>query len=120
MMWNNMLDEYSKSYTIINRTVMPDGYGGTITKWTDGAVIEMAESFDNSVEMKVAQQQGVTAVYSFLAKNNIILEYHTVLRRNEDGVTLRITSHTEDKKTPGSSSLDARYYEAELFTIPKD
>lgn len=120
MIWSNMLDEYSKEYTIINKMTMPDGIGGTKIEWTDGAVVEMAESFDNSVEMKIAQKQGVTAVYSFLTKNNIVLDYHTVLRRNEDGVTFRITSHTEDKKTPVSSPLEARYYEAELFTIPID
>ena len=98
MMWSNLLDEYTKKYTIINKITVPDGIGGTKTEWVDGAVIEMAESFDNSTEMKIAQKQGVTAVYSFLAKNNIVLDYHTVLRRNEDGVVLRITSHTEDKK----------------------
>lgn len=120
MKWSNMLDEFAKEYTIVNRLTVPDGLGGTTTEWVDGAVIEMAESFDNSVEMKIAEKQGVTAVYSFLAKNNVILPYHTVLRRNEDGVTLRITSQTEDKKTPESSTLDARYYEAELFTIPRE
>lgn len=120
MIWNNMLDEYSKEYTIINKSIVPDGVGGTKTEWVDGAVIEMAESFDNSVEMKIAEKQGVTSKYSFLAKSNIILDYHTVLRRNEDGVVFRITSQSTDAKTPSSSALDARYYEAELFTIPKE
>lgn len=120
MMWSNMLDEYSKEYTIINKTIVPDGLGGVKTEWVDGAVIEMAESFDNSVEMKIAEKQGVTAVYSFLAKNNIVLDYHTVLRRNDDSVTFRITSKSEDLKTPESSPLEARKYDAELFTIPQE
>ena len=119
MMWSNMLDEYTKKYTVVNRIIVDDGIGGTGYKYVDGATVEMAESFDNSVEMKIAQKQGVTAVYSFIAKNNVVLPYHTVLRR-EDGVTFRITSNTEDKKTPESSALEARYYEAELFTIPKN
>lgn len=120
MMWSNLLDEDTKEFTIINKTIVPDGLGGVKTEWVDGAVIEMAESFDNSVEMKIAEKQGVTAVYSFLAKNNIVLDYHTVLRRNEDGVTFRITSKSKDLKTPASLPLEARKYDAELFTIPQE
>lgn len=120
MMWSNLLDDYTNEYTIVNRTLVPDGIGGTKYEWTDGAVIQMAESFDNSLEMKVAQKQGVTSTYSFLAKSNVILPYHTVLRRNKDGVTLRITTQSQDNHTPQRSPLDARYYEAELFVIPKE
>lgn len=112
-----MLDEYTRKYTIVNKIIVPDGIGGVTPQWVDGATIEMAESFDNSVEMKIAQQQGVTAVYSFLVKGDIDLDYHTVLRR-DDGVTFRITSRTADKKTPPRSTLGAVYYEAELFKIP--
>ena len=119
MKWSNMLDQYVKKYTIINQIQTYDEIGGTYIDYVDGPVIELADSFDNSTEMKIAQKQGVTAVYSFIAKSNVILPYHTILRR-EDGVTLRITLNTEDKKTPESSPLDARYYEAELFTIPKE
>lgn len=121
MPWDSaMLDSISKEYTVINKTLVSDGLGGTETAWIDGAVVRMATWVDNSTEMKIAQKQGVTAIYSFIAPKNVVLDYHTVFRSNEDGTTYRITTRPDDVVTPDTSSLGMRLYQAELFTIPKE
>lgn len=113
----SLLEEAYEDFTIINKSVVDDGYGGITTKWTDGATIKGAIVFDNSAQMKVAQAMGVTSAYTLTVKKSVELDYHTVIRRESDQKTFRLTSNSDDKKTPGSASLNMRQYSAEEWTI---
>ena len=109
----SLLEEAYEEFTVINKSIIDDGYGGTTTVWTDGAIIEGAIVFDSSTQMKVAQAMGVTAAYTLTVRKNVELDYHTVIRRNRDGKVFRLTSNSDDKKTPQSASLNMRQYSAE-------
>lgn len=113
----SLLENAYEDFTIINKAVVDDGYGGTTNKWTDGATIKGAIVFDSSTEMKVAQAMGVTSAYTLTVKKNLELDYHTVLRRESDGKYFRLTSNSDDKKTPESAGLNMRQYSAEEWKI---
>lgn len=113
----SLLDEAYEDFTIVNKMVMPDGYGGTTTVWKDGATIQGAIVFDSSTQMKVAQAAGVTSAYTFTLKKNIELDYHTVLRREKDKKIFRLTSNSDDKKTPKTAGLNMRQYSAEEWRL---
>lgn len=113
----SLLENAYEKFTIINKSIVDDGYGGIITKWTDGASIMGAIYFDTSTQMKVAQVMGVTSTYTFTVKKNIELDFHTVLRREEDGMIFRTTSNSDDKKTPNTAGLDMRQYSAEEWSL---
>lgn len=113
----SLLENAYENFTIINKSVVDDGYGGTTTVWTDGATIKGAMVFDNSTQMKVAQAMGVTSAYTFTVKKNVELDYHTVVRRESDKKIFRLTSNSDDKKTPEEAALDMRQYTAEEWKI---
>ena len=113
----SLLESAYEDFTIVNKAVMPDGYGGTTTVWTDGATIQGAIVFDSSTQMKVAQASGVTSAYTFTVKKNIELDYHTVIRRESDKSIFRLTSNSDDKKTPAAAGLNMRQYSAEEWRI---
>lgn len=115
----SLLDNAYEPFTIINKITADDGLGGVTTEWVDGATIDGAIVYDGSTQMKIAHAMGVTATYSLIVRKNVLLDYHTVLRREKDGKIFRLTSNSDDKKTPEEAALNMRQYDAEEFTIPR-
>ena len=116
---SSLLDDAFEKFTIINKSQQPDGYGGITVVWTDGAEIDGAMVLNGGNEIKIAQAMGVTAVYTLTVRKNTELDYHTVIRRESDKKIFRLTSDTDDKKTPRTAGLDMRQYSAEEFTLPR-
>lgn len=113
----SLLDAAFEDFTVMNKTVVSDGYGGTETVWLDGVMIRGAIVLDGSSQMKIAQAMGVTSAYTLTVKKNVNLDYHTVIRRELDGRYFRLTSGSDDKKTPASATLDMRQYSAEEWKL---
>lgn len=113
----SLLDNAFEKFTVINKVVVGDSLGGTQIAWVDGASIDGAIVFDNSTEMKVAQAAGVTSAYTLTVRKTVLLDYHTVIRRESDKQIFRITSNSDDKKTPESAMLNMRQYSAEVWKL---
>ena len=114
----SLLSEAMETCTMIDRTTAPDGYGGIITTWLDGAAFQAAIVLDSSMQARTAAVQGVTSLYTVTTKKNINLQYHDVFRRGSDGKVFRVTSDGDDKKTPGSAALNMRQVSAEEWSLP--
>lgn len=113
----------SEAYTpcvVVNRAIVSDGEGGVMTTWTDGAEIMAAVRFDSSMQARIGEAQGVTALYTIITNKDINLQYHDVVRRLEDNKTFRVTSDGDDNKTPESAGLNMREVTAEAWKIPND
>lgn len=113
----SLLENAYEDFTVVNKAIIDDGYGGTTTVWTDGVTIKGAMVFDASTQMKVAQAMGVTSAYTFTVQKNVELDYHTVLRRESDQKIFRLTSNSDDKKTPEEATLNMRQYSAEEWKL---
>ena len=113
----SLLDSAYEDFIIVNKTLVPDGYGGVTPVWVDGTTIKGAMTFDSSTQMKVAQALGATSVYTFTVQKYIELDYHTVLKRASDDKVFRLTSDSDDKKTPEAATLDMRQYSAEEWQL---
>lgn len=114
----SLLDNAFEDFVVIDKIVVDDGYGGTTTRWTEGITIQGAIVLDTSTQMRMAQAMGVTSAYTLTVRRATALDYHTVLKRKSDNKLFRLTSDTDDKKTPQSAMLDMRQYTAEEFTLP--
>lgn len=114
----SLLDDAYEDFVILNKSVIDDGYGGTKEVYADGITIKGVMVYDNGTQMKIAQQMGVTDAYTFTVKKTINLSYHTVLRRKSDSKIFRLTSGSDDKKTPDSANLNMRQYSAEEWRLP--
>ena len=100
---------------MLDKTTAPDGYGGMISSWVDGADFKAAITFDSSIEARTANVQGFTSLYTVTTERGISLQYHDVFKRLSDGKTFRVTSDGSDKKTPKSATLDMRQVSAEQW-----
>lgn len=116
----SLLDEYMKETgkcAFMDRRTYPDGRGGTIYRYEEGAQFDAAIYLSNSLEDITAEKQGVTGLYQITVKKDTRLEYHTVFKRLSDGKTFRVTSK-DDTRTPGSATLNMRVVRAEEYDIP--
>ena len=108
-----------KSY-IIDKTTVPDGYGGVKTSYKEGAEIMVAYSFNSSTEARIASQQGTDNRFTLFTKKSVILRFPDIVKRVSDGKYFRVTSDGDDKRTPNSAGLDLRAVEAEEWEITQD
>lgn len=113
----SLLQEAMSQCVMLNKQTEPDGYGGYIVTWADGATFEAAITFDTSLEARVADKQGVSSLYTVTTGRAMTLEYHDVFRRVTDGKIFRVTSDGDDKYTPRSAGLDMRQVTAEEWSL---
>ena len=101
---------------MLDRSTAPDGYGGFIAAWQEGAPFQAAITFDSSMQARTAEQQGVTSLYTVTTSRGMTLQYHDYFKRILDGKMFRVTSDGDDKFTPGITPLDMRQVTAEEIT----
>lgn len=113
----SLLDDALETCVIMDKTTQPDGYGGYISTYADGAEFKAAIVFDTSMEARTADKQGVTSLYTVTTPKALTLEYHDVFKRVRDNKIFRVTSDGDDKFTPASATLDMRQVTAEEFSL---
>lgn len=113
----SLLSEAMENCIMLDKVTTPDGYGGITTSWRDGAPFKAAIVYNNSMNARVANVQGVTSLYTVTTSKNVNLQYHDVFRRESDGKIFRVTSDGDDNRTPASASLNMRNVSAEEFEV---
>ena len=114
----SLLSEAMEKCTMLDKTTISDGYGGYTVKYVDGAEFDCACVLDSSMQARIAEKQGVTALYTVTTSKAINLQYHDVFRRERDQKIFRVTSDGDDKRTPASAGLDMRQVSAEEWELP--
>lgn len=114
---SSLLDDALESCIMIDKTTVPDGYGGYKPTWVEGAIFQAAIVLDTSMQAKLAESQGVTGLYTVTTKRAMNLQYHDVFKRQSDGKIFRVTSDGDDKKTPKKAKLDMRQVSAEEWEL---
>lgn len=117
---SSLLDMAMEQCVIIDKTTVPDGYGGYKPTWSEGAEFNASIVLDSSMQAKIAESQGVTGLYTVTTRKAMNLQYHDVFRRLSDGKIFRVTSDGDDKKTPPSASLNMRQVSAEEWSLPNE
>lgn len=113
----SLLSDAMTTCVILNKQTAPDGYGGYDITWADGAEFKAAIVLDSSMQARIGEKQGVTALYTVTTPKQLNLQYHDVFRRVEDNKIFRVTSDGDDDKTPISAGLDMRQVTAEEWKL---
>lgn len=116
----SLLDEAMEECTMLDRVSMPDGQGGTLPAWVDGAPFRAAIAFNSSMQARMAEKQGVTALYTVSTRKNVNLQFRDVFRRESDKKIFRVTSDGDDNRTPASAGLNMRNVTAEEYKLPNE
>ena len=104
----SLLDDFARTCVLLEKTRKPDGEGGYIVEWADGAVFTNYQALDTSMEARRAEKEGVTSLYSVLVDKAVPIEYNDYFRDETTGETYRVTSNPEEKMAPRSSTRTVR------------
>lgn len=113
----SLLQEMMTPCMMMDKRTEADGYGGYHSIWSEGAEFDAAVVLNTSMEARVGEKQGVTALYTVTTLKAMNLQYHDVFKRLSDGKIFRVTSDGDDKKTPMSATLNMRQVTAEEWEI---
>lgn len=114
----SLIENFKTPCVLLEKHKEEDGEGGFISEWRESAKFEAAIGFDNTLEARIAEKQGITSVYTVTTSKNAVLEYHDVFKRLSDGKIFRVTSDGEDVLSPEVSSLDMSQVTAEEWRLP--
>lgn len=112
-----LMNDYLEDCTLVEKTKVPDGEGGWTVRWVDGMDFKAAITYDNTLQARVAESDGMMATYTITTEKNMQLDFHDVFRRKRDGQIFRVTSQGDDKKTPESASFQVSQVAAEEWSL---
>lgn len=112
-----LVDNFKTDCVLIEQTRVSDGEGGFTSTWQDGAEFQAAIVRDSSLEARIAEQEGVSNIYTVTTSKNAKLDYHDVFRRLSDGQVFRVTSNADDKQTPDVATFSFWQVSAEEWEL---
>lgn len=113
----NLIDDMKFACVFMDKTRVPDGEGGYNIEWAEGAELEAVITFNSSMQARVAEKTGVTALYTITVDRQINLEYHDVIKRLSDGKVFRVTSDGADVQTPDRAIFQFSQVTAEEYML---
>lgn len=114
----SLLLESMETCVMLDRHSTPDGYGGMDYAWEDGAEFDAAIVLDTSLQARIAEKQGVTALYTVTTSRSINLQFNDYFRRLRDNKIFRVKTDGDDNLTPKSAALNMRQVNAEETVLP--
>ena len=116
-MSGTLFEEQMESCHIVDKTTVPDGRGGVETVYVEGAPIDVAFSFNDSVSVVIADQEKVTDMYTLITKKKVVLLAGDIIKRDKDDSTFKIETNSTDSTPPEISALNMRQVKAKKFKL---
>lgn len=113
----SLLSQAYEDVVMLEKKRISDGEGGFITEWEEGIQFQAAITFDNSIQGRIAEKQGVSSRYTITTNKSAKLEFRDVIKRLRDGKIFRITSDGDDVQTPKSASFQFLQVTAEEWSL---
>lgn len=110
------LEDNFKACRMMDKRTSADGYGGIVVRYEPGAEFMAGIVTDSSAEARVAYQQGLKRIYTIVTPELVVLSQGDVIRREEDGLLIRVTSNGIDMRPPGYSTLRFSQVQGEAVT----
>ena len=114
-----MITDFFDCLVMIDRKSLPDGYGGFEMQYVEGAEFKGGITTENSTQARIAEKEGVTALYTVTVLPNIPLNYGDIIKRKNDNKYFKVVSDPNDMQTPKVSNMKFKQAQAELWTMPQ-
>ena len=111
------MEDFYEAMCVVDKVSVPDGGGGFVWEWQDGAPFEGRIKLDSSTQMQIAQKNGVKAVYNLTARKGIPLETGDLVKRMRDDAVFKVTADPADRQTPAMSDLSAMSVSMERVAV---
>lgn len=119
-MSGTLFEQQMEKCHIVDKTTRPDGRGGVQTVYVEGASIDVAFSFDDSVSVVIADQEKVTDMYTLVTKKSVVLLAGDIIERDANGNTFKIETNSIDSTPPAISALNMRQVKAKYFKLSSE
>lgn len=113
-----MIEDFFDFWVYIEKRKVPDGLGGAENSYVEGIKFKGAATNSTSLQVKIAEQQGVTSVYKFVTNKSNTLEYGDIIKKASSDLYLRITSNAAEGTPSDFLQTNTIEYSAERFTLP--
>lgn len=113
----SLLTDSMTECVFIEKHRVADGEGGYTTEYIERETFLCAIAFNNSIETRIAEKQGVTSLYTVTTEKGVNLEFHELFKRLKDNKVFRVTSDFDDKQTPITASFSYESVTAEEFVL---
>lgn len=113
----NLIESMMEKCSIYTETTVADGAGGYVSEWAKGAEFDAVVTIDTSISTAIAQKETLRQNYLVTVRKNVPMKYGNIIKREKEGIYLRITSGETDTVAPSISSLDMRQYKAEKWDL---
>ncbi len=93
----SLLDHAFETFAFIDKRRQPDGEGGYIVEWLEGAEIQANARYDSSMQARRAEIEGVTSLYTITTRPDLvkISRSKNLLTREDERVLRDIKESTE-------------------------
>lgn len=112
-----LIDAFRDPCVLMEKVRTSDGEGGWTVAWREGAYFDAAIVMDTTLNARVAEKEGMTAIYTVTTDINVPLDFHDVFKRLDDGKVFRVTSDSTDKETPSVASFQFHQVNAEEWQL---
>ena len=109
----SLLEQAARNCVLMEKTRKPDGSGGYIVVWEEGAPFVVYAALNTSVEARVAEKGEMSRIYSAMVERSFPIEYGDYYKDVETEGVYRVTSDPKDKEARKSSTLKLKYFTAE-------
>lgn len=113
----SLIDTMMTPCVYMQKIKEPDGEGGLITSWAEGATFDAAVVIENSTLATIAEALKESKTYRITFNQNVTLEKGDVIKRLSDGETFKITSESSDISSPSVSTLKIAQVTAERWDL---
>lgn len=109
-----MLSDYFEDFVMQDKSSQPDGFGGIVWTYSDGAPFRAGISTNSTTEAQIAVQNGMKALYTIVHPVALTLRQDDLVKRVKDGRVYRITSNSADMTTPAIAQVQYSQVTAEV------
>ena len=112
-----LVDAFLEPCVLVEKTRQSDSEGGWITVWNEGLGFQAAVVMDTTLNARVAEAEGMKAVYTVTTSKATPLDFHDVFKRVSDGKYFRVKSDCTDKQTPSVATFSFHQVNAEEWEL---
>lgn len=108
------LEDFFCACVMLDKRTAPDGFGGVVETWEEGAGIRLGITRNSSTEAQIAYQNGTKELFTLVMLPVLSLSPGDRVKRLKDGKVFRVTSDSRDMTTPEVAQVQFRQCDAEV------